>query len=1413
MQRKHIFFHHINVYREIKFRIEHKIKSKMSIMHSCRRAVFFTFLLSFITQNTYSLYFRHIGVKDGLSQTSVMSIYQDELGRMWFGTEEGLSLYNGKELISFKHSEDSVISRNIPVGNMSFPIVGDKKGNIYFRSDEKLLHYDIKSERFSCLKSENVTTVFCKDSLVIFASSDTIYTWDKKNKVFDMLLKTNLPEYRIQKIFIDSKSRLWIGMSKGLFLYNSTNELTQIIESKYISEIIEDSNSNIWIATRNSGMYRFSPDGEIRKFNHNPEDNNTIPHNQIRSFAEDNYGNLWIGTFRGLCKYNPATETFTTHIRNGLPGSLNHSSVFSTYKDAQGTIWVGTYYGGVHYYNPETDRFTFYHGDHKRDDCLSHFFVGRMTEDENNNLWICTEGGGLNFFDRKTKTFHHFLSANCKNTIAHNNLKCIEYSRKRSSLYIGTHMGGFSVYDIKNDVFHNFRDEMPDLHNVIGDVIINLKIYKEDTLIVQSRNGFFKIDLETKKLQILADNSNPAITGDIFFIDSDDYLWLEKKSEIIRMNINNRGEIYFFNKQEKGFGSFRVSSIFEDNKGRLFFGTLGSGLYQYDKKSDSFISYKAEQNLLKSNYCYGIAQTEQNELIISGDRGLSFLNADKKILREIDLNALHFSGINNGCGLIVCRNGEIFTAGIGGMTSFFDQEVFSINKDYDLYFSSLVVNEEDIQPCDKSKILNQALPYTEKIVLSHKQNNLGMSFVSNNYINKHNEIQYEYKLEGFDNNWISGSNIIYTNIPPGNYKLIVREKNTDYNISPKRISMDIVVRHAWYANPIAYTVYFIIAYIVFMIFLRLRNLRLRLITTLDAERKEKEQIEKLNQAKLQFFANISHEFHTPLTLIIVQIERLLNINNLSPLIYNKLYKVNKQAAHLQNLVRELLDFRRLEQGQVRLKVQESNIIPFLKEIYFSFFELSSGQNIKYTFNAPETEEILCWFDPAQLQKVFYNLIFNAFKYTKPNGEIEISVGEESDLVIIKVIDNGIGIKKNDIKKIFDLFYQADNTKYGLKKSQSTGIGLSVVNSILELHHGKISVESKPSYGSIFIISLQKGKSHFSENEIDSEKRYQEDFIIKDYDETDAGKPKYIKVCEQISGEILFPENILASTEKQASSTGRIEDSNKENNITEFGELKNDDKKSTILIVEDNNELLQILADILNPIYNTLSAHNGKVGLDIARKEKPDLIISDIMMPEISGTEMCVAIKNDFDTCHIPVILLTALSSPEHNIYGFQHGADDYISKPFSEKMLITRCNNLIRNRLIIKNKFSRNIDFDIQSVSNNPIDQKFLDTINRIIENNFDNPDFNVYILANELNVSRSSLYSKFEALTGMTPNDYVIQRKLKKASALLTNNPELNISEISDNLGFGSPRYFSRCFKKTFGVSPAEYKKNEICQ
>ena len=1334
-----------------------------------RKTLLLTFLLCVI-EYVYPIYFKHVGMRDGLSQISVMSIYQDELGRMWFGSMEGLSMYDGDHVKSYKHFEGE--TNNLPIRNETFPIVGDQKGNIFFRSDNRLIHYNIRNQKFKCLKTDNVTTVYCHNDKVWVGVNDSLYTWNKESNEFQFVFQFQQPlRSIIQKIFIDSKSQLWLGTNHGLFQVTSTQQSKYIIPSEDIYEIIEDSQSNLWIATRTNGMYMQDRNGIITKFSHQPGHPNTLSSNHIRCFAEDNFSNIWIGTFTGLNVYNPRTKQFKVYGKDDLPGSLQHSSIFSTLKDSQGSIWVGTYYGGVHHFNPETDIFSYYSENTSRNDCLSHFFVGHMIEDKNQNVWICTEGGGLNYFDRKHKKFkHHMANPSDPYTLMHNNLKCISYSDIYDRLYIGTHTGGLSIYDINENRFRNFQTSFPDYFQLVGDVIHQTMIYK-DQLIILSRNGFFKMNLQTEKLSTLFEKQQ--INGNKFLIDSKDYLWIAQHGRLTKINLQNEADEKIFLCNENGLGTFNISCIFEDQKGHVFLGTNGSGLYYYDETYDTFTGFTSVNSELLSDYCYDIVQSKQGYLVISGDKGLSFFNPDQSIFKTVYLKtALPISGINTGCGMLVCQNGEIFVGGIDGLTTFFEYELFSPAKDYKLYFSALYINNERAYPNDSKGVLNEALPFTEQIILKHKQNNLIFTFASNNYINTLRTTDYEYMLEGFDEKWIPnhGENISYTNLNPGTYKLVVREKQTDPAISAQSIQLGIIIKSPFYATPLFYFLYIFAGISLLYGYYRFKKNQILLQTSLELERKEKEKIEEINQAKLQFFSNISHEFRTPLTLIITQTELLLQNSSLPPTVYNKLLRIQKNTTHMRNLINELLDFRKLEQGHVKIKASEQNIILFVKEIYFSFYEYASSRSITYGFNTPN-DNINCWFDPKQLQKVFFNLLSNAFKYTNPHATIEISVEETTELIIIKVIDNGIGIAPEDINQIFNRFYQAENTATKYPQSPSTGIGLSVTKYIVELHHGSIKVESTPGYGSIFIVQLRKGNEHFKTDELIFKN---ERFSVYD-DIQNAG-------------------NILP------------EEKSNDNQFPEDDSLKQD--LPLVLLVEDNEELLLTLKDLFSPSYRVIIARNGKEGFEKTKQEQPSIIVSDIMMPEMSGTEMCMKIKNDFDLCHIPIVLLTALSSTEQNIKGLQTGADDYICKPFHEKALIARCNNLIRNRIILQKKFSQQMDFDTLALAANPIDQKFLDSINNIIEKNFDNAQFDMNYLAEELGLSRSSLYTKFKALTGVTPNDYVLNRKLKQAAWLLKNNPQLQIAEIAYQLGFGSPRYFSRCFKDQYQVSPAEYRK-----
>lgn len=1048
-----------------------------------RRIILSLILLLGFCSGIYPIYFKHIGMQEGLSQLSVMAIYQDNLGRMWFGTEEGINIYDGVQTKVYKPSEFHRQNTN-PIGNQTHFIAGDKEGNVFFDSDNSLIRYDIRTQKFSCLRKSNVYAVASIKGTIWVGIDDSVFTWNPDKNEFDFVTKLESRNQHATCFQEDSGGRHWIGTTDGLFRMNDDKSLTCMIMGEDIYGLYEDSKYNLWISIRMNGMYKRDVHGNFTRYRYDPSHPNNISSNQVRDFVEDNFGNIWFGTFTGLNKYNPISNQFEVYARNPLPGSMTHSSVFPVYKDRQGTIWLGTYYGGVNYFNPETDIFTVYAANNTRNDCLDYPFVGKMVEDKDNNIWICTEGGGLNFFDRKTKKFTYFMADENRNSIAHNNLKAIAYSPERNKLYIGTHTGGLSIYDIKNKRFKNPYFEDPSYAVIAGDRINQMRIYK-DELICTGPKGIFKMNLETEKASPLF-KSGKYYGNTCFLIDSKGYMWLAYGKGVWKINLENEEDQVQFRSGENGLGTFPISQIIEDKEGRIFLGTRGSGLFRYDEKNRRFIGYTTENSFIASNYCYELTLSTLDQLVITGDKGITFFDPDQNLFKVVELGtALPLSGINIGCGILVCKNGEIFVGGSNGMATFFEQQLFNSTKDYQLYFSDLFINNEQVSPGDPDKVLTAALPFTRKIELAYNQNNLIFTFTSNNYVNTLKKASYEYMLEGFDKKWIPSkdNNIFYTNLNPGKYTLIVREIQYDPNLEqPRTIKMDIHIHSPWYASGLAYFIYLVLILSILYSIYRFKKSQYMLQTSLEMERKEKEAIEELNQAKLQFFSNISHEFRTPLTLIISQIELLLQSSSLSPSIYNKLLKVYKNTYHMRNLISELLDFRKLEQGHMKLKVYEQDIVSFLKEIYLSFYEYASGHSITYNFTAPEGR-VLCSFDPKQMQKVFYNLLSNAFKYTKPNATIEMILENKENEVIIKVIDNGIGISKDDIDKIFDRFYQAENGISNITKTPSTGIGLSLTKNIIELHHGTIQVESTPGYGSIFIVRLLKGCTHFTEEEL------------------------------------------------------------------------------------------------------------------------------------------------------------------------------------------------------------------------------------------------------------------------------------------------------------------------------------------
>ena len=813
-------------------------------------------------------------------------------------------------------------------------------------------------------------------------------------------------------------------------------------------------------------------------------------------------------------------------------------------------------------------------------------------------------------------------------------------------------------------------------------------------------------------------------------------------------------------KDTAAIGRFKVVHIFEDSRRDVYFCTIGSGIFKYQEKEQAFKSYSTLNHSLPSDYCYYICESvEDQRLYLLHGKGLSVFSREKETVE--DTYHLFNQTYSQGSALYRSEKSVIFIGGTNGLALFQEQSLYATPVRNFLNFDKLLIFNEEIIPNDNTGILSDILAKTSDIFLSYKQNNITVEFATFDYNNEQNRL-FEYCLEGFDKTWTqtSGTTITYTNLPPGDY--ILRVRSWDNPKPESEIYLNVHVSTPFYATIWAYLFYLLCLLGVMIAFIRFKTRQAALKSSLEFERKEKERIEELNQAKLRFFTNISHEFRTPLTLILGQIEVLMQMDKLSTSVYNRILRIYKNAWHMRDLISELLDFRKQEQGYLKLKVEEQNLVTFTRQIYMCFYEYAQKKEINYRFNHVE-ESISVWFDSTQMQKVIFNLLSNAFKYTSNKGMITIEVRKIASQALVSVCDTGIGIPAEQISKIFDRFYQTDNSSSAF--TLGTGIGLALAKGIMTMHHGKIDVESTVGKGTKFTLFLPLGNRHFSDEEMAV---------------TEGRESVIVQETVPIHDQIVEPAQHPSLQES----------------------VKGD--KPAVLLVDDNEELLSMLEDIFLPMYKVYIARNGREGWVMAQQIQPDLIVSDVMMPEMSGKELCYKIKTNVELSHISVVLLTAQTSVEYVVEGLMFGADDYVTKPFNVKVLLARCNNLIKNkkRLIAHYADKTVTESSVPEVINER-DRELLVKCVSIIKENFENQEFDVTTLASELCMGRSKLYMQFKQITGLTPNEFILKVKLDEAMFLLKNHSEFNISEISIRLGFSSPRYFSKSFKSYFGVAP----------
>lgn len=1310
--------------------------------------------------------FNHLTTDDGLSHNSVMSIYQDHKGLIWLGTRNGVSLYNGTEFVVYKfrkNDPNSLIYNNIS------GITGNGEDEIYIMTSKGLSVLQVSKNEISTLIQGALRSMHYHKQLYI-SIDNKIYHYDGKQfKDYYQLLN---PQVHISSLYMGDEFMLIGTDHQGLFRLDlRTQQLSHLLTKGQVKDIFKDSTGKFWIGTSEQGIYLL--DGtSLTNFRHDELNPFSISSNFIRSFCEDRQGNIWIGTSHGLNKFDPSRASFIHYLKQGKEKSLTHSSIWSLLCDHQGTIWIGTYFGGLNYFNPENQIYRHYQPATQEEEGLSSPIVGCITEDSQHNLWISTEGGGLNKYNPQTGKYQWFQQSNHSNSLSHNNIKSLYYDKTHETMWIGTHMGILNKLDIRSGRITHYSTKSDSSESIHSNSIRDITPY-QDQLILATHAGISLFNPDDGKCQpLFSEEASQIQFATSVCIDHRGTLWVGGNGEGVysyRFDTRKLQNHKHNHALKKSISSNSVNRIYEDSQKRLWFCTNESGIDLYRYATDDFENFDEQHHSLGSNYVYDVCELSADRLLFITDSGFSILDyPTRKFTNYSKENGMPLSALNER-SVYKATHGEIFIGGVDGMISFKGKDIDYTPQSYRIHPFRLLVNGEIIQVNDKSQILDRVIADTPEMTLESSQSTFSIEYANTNYI-PFNKDKMEYYLKGFSRNWTDmrdRNSVTYTNLNPGKYTLMVRAKNNPLVPESK---LEIEILPPFYRTGWAYLIYALCIGSILYYFFQMYNNRIKLQEALKYEKKHAEDIEKLNQIKLRFFTNISHEFRTPLTLIVGQIEMLLQLRSFVPTVYNQILGIYKSSLQLRELITELLDFRKQEQGYMTIKVKEHNLVDFVYENYLLFQEYAIQKQITFHFHKTN-DHLPVWYDAKQMQKVMNNLISNAFKHTQgTGGAISVSVRKGNQEVVIEVTNNGIGIPPQEIHQIFDRFYQT--TQMESLPDMGTGIGLSLTKGIIELHQGSIEVYSEPGEETTFSVHLKSGKEHFKPEQISEQ--------TTDFPFASTGNH--------------HPELLLNEQELDVSHEPAIE--------------KN--KETKILIIEDNASLREMLTKMFETYYQVITACDGKEGWEKVQSVRPNIVLSDIVMPEISGTELCKLIKENIDTCHIPVVLLTARTAIEHNLEGLRLGADDYITKPFNIHILLSRCHNLVNNRILLQEKFSKQPQASPQMLATNPMDKKLIDDAILVIEKHIDDPAFSVSVFARDMGIARTKLFNKLKDITGQTPYDFIITIRLKRAALMLKGRPELNISEIGDCSGFTSPRQFCRYFKEKYHLTPQAYRRGD---
>ena len=1304
-----------------------------------------------------------------------MAITQDNLGQIWIGTRDGLNKYDGTEFTWYRNEKNNPSSLSY---NDIICLESDSSGSVWVGTFRGLNKYDSKKNIFKSYYKNNKTLLADniiwsikelsnKEIWIGTPSGLSIY-----NKSTDSF-KTTLTNNQIRSIFETKKGDVFVGTNNGLKqLFGKTNkhEFKTIVETEnyIIQDLVETPEGNLLLGTKEHSVLEY-----------NIIENKLTPYFKAETLVDknknarqllfDDKGRLWIGTYNGLQIADKNKNLTTLYNNIDDNESINDNFIKSLFKDKKGSIWIGTYHGGINIW--DESNINFINITQKSGNLGLGFKAVSSIVKHKNLIFFGTEGGGVSILNSKTKKFK-YINIKKNPSLKSDNIKAL-YLTKDEKLWIGTFNDGIALYNLQTKKFENklISKELSSYLDGVG--VCAIQEYGNGNLLFGTtgrgvvnydrvKNSFKIIDSKSPTLKII-NNTVKTIK-----VDSKNNIWVGTINGLNKIDENGNVKSFFYKKSlEEGLV---IMSVFEDSKGFIWAGSDVNGLYKYVNGSFKQVNIKINNtNLIGVR---SIVEDEKGEIWISSyNQGIFKYDPINDVvkLHYTQKEGLISNQFSAGAYLNLGHSRFVF-GGPAGATYFAANNIIKNKYLPQVIVTDFKIKNKSITVSDESGLLEKTISYTNSIELSHEQGNFSIAFSIPNYINSKSN-KYKYRLKGLEKEWVETSNntASYTIQTPGNYTFEIKGVNSDGFSNNIPTTLRIKVNPAPWRTWWAFMFYGIFIFLMLYFLMNILKSRTKLKHQLDLEQIEAEKIKEVNKAKLEFFTNISHEFRTPLTLILGPLHQILTDYRGSSNMYKKLKVIESSANHLLQLINRLMDFRKLESNLIQLEAAEGNIVKFLKEIYLSFSEYAKDGNYEYSFHT-SSDKILVYYDRYKLERVFYNLISNAFRYTPKNGKIVIRIIEKSDVINIQVEDSGVGVADEYQDKIFERFYELSlNNKPDNDYNKGTGIGLSIVKNIVDLHKGKISVRNNANdKGSIFCVELFLGRNHLNDNE-----------IIKDFKFSNDLSQYVIPSNEEDN--VVFEEDLF------------------ENISSEI--------KPTILLVEDNKPLRKFMHDMLIKEYHILEAENGKVAYKIAQKEQVDIIISDVVMPVMAGTDLCSLIKENIKTSHIPVVLLTSRSALIFRLEGLENGADDYISKPFNVAEFKLRIKNILNSVSRLKQKMNSIETTQSDDVVLSSLDERLYKKALQLIEKNIGNEQYDIDTFSEELGVSRSVLFRKVKAWTDFTPKEFIQHVRLKKAADLLELG-ELNISQVSYIVGFKNPKYFSKSFRKKFGNTPTEYIK-----